>query len=110
MIINGETYACEACIRGHRTASCQHKGASPSSNTAIAQLTVANSQIVLCSSSRRRDGPFLSAITVAPCVSRGLRMSSVSVQRGPAKGDSTRRRLTGAEVRPRKRTATRADS
>ncbi|GJN69363.1 hypothetical protein PLICBS_003411 [Purpureocillium lilacinum] len=25
MIINGETYACEACIRGHRTASCQHK-------------------------------------------------------------------------------------
>ncbi|KAJ6446857.1 copper fist DNA binding domain-containing protein [Purpureocillium lavendulum] len=25
MIINGETYACEACIRGHRTANCQHK-------------------------------------------------------------------------------------
>ncbi|UNI13710.1 transcriptional activator haa1 [Purpureocillium takamizusanense] len=24
MIISGETYACEACIRGHRTARCQH--------------------------------------------------------------------------------------
>lgn len=26
MIIDGETYACEACVRGHRVRDCQHHG------------------------------------------------------------------------------------
>ncbi|PNY28312.1 Copper resistance protein CRF1 [Tolypocladium capitatum] len=26
MIVNGETYACEACVRGHRARSCDHHG------------------------------------------------------------------------------------
>ncbi len=26
MIIDGETYACEGCIRGHRARNCQHNG------------------------------------------------------------------------------------
>jgi len=26
MIINGEKYACEACVRGHRVSNCQHHG------------------------------------------------------------------------------------
>jgi hypothetical protein len=24
MLINGEKYACEACVRGHRVSNCQH--------------------------------------------------------------------------------------
>ncbi|KAK8145305.1 hypothetical protein G3M48_004663 [Beauveria asiatica] len=38
MIIDGETYACEGCIRGHRTRNCQHSGKLPSrsDNRAIA--------------------------------------------------------------------------
>lgn len=26
MLINGEKYACEACVRGHRVSSCTHNG------------------------------------------------------------------------------------
>lgn len=28
MIVNGEKFACDACIRGHRVAQCQHTGES----------------------------------------------------------------------------------
>lgn len=28
MIIDGEKYACEACVRGHRVSNCQHSGKS----------------------------------------------------------------------------------
>ena len=26
MLIEGEKYACEACVRGHRVSNCQHSG------------------------------------------------------------------------------------
>ena len=29
MLINGEKYACEACVRGHRVSTCQHTGKRP---------------------------------------------------------------------------------
>lgn len=28
MLINGEKWACEACVRGHRVSNCQHNGQS----------------------------------------------------------------------------------
>lgn len=28
MLISGEKYACEACVRGHRVSNCQHSGKS----------------------------------------------------------------------------------
>lgn len=28
MLIDGEKYACEACVRGHRVSNCQHSGKS----------------------------------------------------------------------------------
>jgi hypothetical protein len=31
MLIKGEKYACDACVRGHRVSSCQHQGKQPSS-------------------------------------------------------------------------------
>lgn len=29
MLIKGEKYACDACVRGHRVSSCQHQGKPP---------------------------------------------------------------------------------
>jgi hypothetical protein len=29
MLIKGEKYACDACVRGHRVSSCQHQGKQP---------------------------------------------------------------------------------
>ncbi|MBE3049933.1 hypothetical protein IMZ48_47030 [Candidatus Bathyarchaeota archaeon] len=26
MIVDGEKFACEACVRGHRVSNCQHSG------------------------------------------------------------------------------------
>ena len=26
MLIDGEKYACDACVRGHRVSNCQHNG------------------------------------------------------------------------------------
>lgn len=26
MLIDGEKYACDACVRGHRVSNCQHTG------------------------------------------------------------------------------------
>ena len=31
MLIDGEKYACEACVRGHRVSTCQHSGKPPTS-------------------------------------------------------------------------------
>lgn len=35
MLINGEKYACEACVRGHRVSNCQHSGKHSHSPSAI---------------------------------------------------------------------------
>ena len=33
MLIKGEKYACDACVRGHRVSSCQHQGESTLTST-----------------------------------------------------------------------------
>lgn len=35
MIIDGEKFACEACVRGHRVSNCQHSGKSSHSQSAF---------------------------------------------------------------------------
>lgn len=41
MLIDGEKYACEACVRGHRVSNCQHSGKSRSSAHTTADLPLA---------------------------------------------------------------------
>lgn len=33
MLIDGEKWACEACVRGHRVTTCKHHGIVPASYT-----------------------------------------------------------------------------
>ena len=49
MIINGEKWACEACVRGHRVSNCQHHG-----------------EFLLLSA--RRHSPFPLPTPILPCV------------------------------------------
>ena len=40
MLIDGEKYACEACVRGHRVSTCQHSGKLSSSPSLFESLAV----------------------------------------------------------------------
>jgi len=60
MLIHGEKFACEACFRGHRVSSCDHKGS-------ISQI------------SSHKAVQSLSAITAGACARLNPNMSIVSV-------------------------------
>lgn len=45
MLIDGEKWACEACVRGHRVSSCHHSGTFLESSVGDDGLIMANAQV-----------------------------------------------------------------
>lgn len=67
MLIKGEKYACEACVRGHRVSNCQHSDRPLQHINKKVCLSI--SPVVSCSPTLRRVVPSRSALTVEPSAS-----------------------------------------
>lgn len=104
MLIDGEKWACDACVRGHRVSNCQHSGmqsftcltistgrGSAMIVSSLAEPPVSScpfiadetSQTGLCNTSTKRVDPCRSATTVEDCASPGRPTSSVTVASRP---------------------------
>ncbi|KAJ6782034.1 hypothetical protein PWT90_06097 [Aphanocladium album] len=59
MIIDGEKYACEACVRGHRVSNCQHSGKSFQRSSGAPGLSCSgrSSPHALCRPAHARPAP-----------------------------------------------------
>ena len=74
MLINGEKFACEACVRGHRVSSCHHSG-----NTPLLPLVLVHQT----NSIRVQTGP-LSMSTRKAVRCRNATTAEVSERRAPS--------------------------
>lgn len=78
---DGEKYACDACVRGHRVSSCTHKGTSSLRAPSPLGLTNSPSQIATSTISTVRAAPYLSARTAAACARTVRRTSNASASK-----------------------------
>jgi hypothetical protein len=84
MIIKGETFACETCIRGHRAAKCQHTGqfAPRLRYSSLLKLTVNFRPRTSAHPQQRQTRLAMRALPHAPAVA--LRAHAVQVRNGRA--------------------------
>ncbi|KAL9060580.1 MAG: hypothetical protein Q9162_000531 [Coniocarpon cinnabarinum] len=76
---DGEKWACEACLKGHRVTSCSHKGLCDA-DVMLTGLLTSDQQTDNSSTLTKRVDQFRNANTVAACASRATVMSSACVQ------------------------------
>lgn len=80
MLINGEKYACDACVRGHRVSNCTHNGKLSYDNYQASTADQWHKNDLLPISTRR-VAPSRNALIAAPCASLALPTSNASVVR-----------------------------
>lgn len=68
MLIDGQKWACEACIRGHRVTSCKHHGIDTKRTSSETKLTVIDRPLIRI---KRKGRPFATCTicNCTPCTS-----------------------------------------